>query len=76
MVEQLRRFSASNFERLSQLIRGRIAEGKLEDDASNISTLRGLGAGAWHFNGAVSLAVLEQCVGRSEGFQFLMDMGI
>ena len=76
MVEQLHTIRASNFERLTRLIEGRIDEGKLED----VPPYCHYGA-AWALvHGAVALYhspfwsnVLED----QEGFfQFLMDIGV
>jgi hypothetical protein len=76
LVEQLHRIRASNFERLTQLIKGRIAEGKLEDVPPYFHY-----CAAWALvHGAVALYhspfwsnVLED----QEGFfQFLMDIGV
>ncbi len=64
MVEELHKIRASNFERLTLLIKGRISEGKLEDVPPYFHYSRRLGPGA-RCRGAVSLAVLEQCAGRS-----------
>ena len=76
MVEQLHTIRASNFERLTRLIEGRIAEGKLEDVPPYFHY-----CAAWALvHGAVALYhspfwsnVLED----QEGFfQFLMDIGV
>lgn len=76
MVEELHRIRASNFERLTQLIKGRISEGKLEDVPPYFHY-----CAAWALvHGAVALYhspfwsnVLED----QEGFfQFLMDIGV
>ena len=76
MVEQLHTIRASNFERLTRLIEGRISEGKLEDVPPYFHY-----CAAWALvHGAVSLYhspfwsnVLED----QEGFfQFLMDIGV
>ncbi len=72
MVEQLHTIRASNFERLTRLIEGRIDEGKLEDVPPYFHY--------WLVHGAVALYhspfwsnVLED----QEGFfQFLMDIGV
>ena len=64
MVEELHKIRASNFERLTLLIKGRISEGKLEDVppyfhyCASWALVHGCGC-------AVPLAVLEQCAGRS-----------
>lgn len=76
MVEQLHTIRASNFERLTRLIEGRISEGKLEDVPPYFHY-----CAAWALvHGAVALYhspfwsnVLED----QEGFfQFLMDIGV
>lgn len=76
MVEQLHTIRASNFERLTRLIEGRIDEGKLEDVPPYFHY-----CAAWALvHGAVALYhspfwsnVLED----QEGFfQFLMDIGV
>lgn len=76
MVEQLHSIRASNFERLTRLIEGRIDEGKLEDVPPYFHY-----CAAWALvHGAVALYhspfwsnVLED----QEGFfQFLMDIGV
>ncbi len=76
MVEQLHTIRASNFERLTRLIEGRIDEGKLEDVPPYYHY-----CAAWALvHGAVALYhspfwsnVLED----QEGFfQFLMDIGV
>jgi hypothetical protein len=76
MVEQLHAIRASNFEHLTQLIKGRIDEGKLEDVPPYFHY-----CAAWALvHGAVALYhspfwsnVLED----QEGFfQFLMDIGV
>ncbi len=76
MVEQLQTIRASNFERLTRLIEGRISEGKLEDVPPYFHY-----CAAWALvHGAVALYhspfwsnVLED----QEGFfQFLMDIGV
>ncbi len=76
MVEQLHTIRASNFERLTRLIEGRIEEGKLEDVPPYFHY-----CAAWALvHGAVALYhspfwsnVLED----QEGFfQFLMDIGV
>lgn len=76
MVEQLHSIRASNFEHLTQLIKARIAEGKLEDVPEYFHY-----CAAWALvHGAVALyhspfwnKVLED----QEGFfQFLMDIGV
>ncbi len=76
MVEQLHTIRASNFERLTRLIEGRIGEGKLEDVPPYFHY-----CAAWALvHGAVALYhspfwsnVLED----QEGFfQFLMDIGV
>lgn len=76
MVEQLHSIRASNFERLTGLIKARIDEGKLEDVPPYFHF-----CAAWALvHGAVALyhspfwnAVLED----QEGFfQFLMDIGV
>ena len=76
MVEELHKIRASNFERLTLLIKGRISEGKLEDVPPYFHF-----CAAWALvDGAVSLyhspfwrGVLED----QEGFfQFLMDIGV
>ncbi len=76
MVEQLHTIRASNFERLTRLIEGRIAEGKLEDVPPYFHY-----CAAWALvHGAVALYhspfwsnVLEDQDGF---FQFLMDIGV
>lgn len=76
MVEQLHSIRASNFERLTGLIEGRIAEGKLEDVPPYFHY-----CAAWALvHGAVALYhspfwsnVLEDQDGF---FQFLMDIGV
>ena len=76
MVEELHKIRASNFERLTLLIKGRISEGKLEDVPPYFHI-----CAAWALvDGEVSLyhspfwrGVLED----QEGFfQFLMDIGV
>lgn len=76
MVEQLHTIRASNFERLTRLIEGRVSEGKLEDVPPYFHY-----CAAWALvHGAVALYhspfwsnVLED----QEGFfQFLMDIGV
>ncbi|RMT57744.1 hypothetical protein ALP29_04634 [Pseudomonas syringae pv. avii] len=76
MVEELHKIRASNFERLTLLIKGRISEGKLEDVPPYFHY-----CAAWALvHGAVALYhspfwsnVLED----QEGFfQFLMDIGV
>lgn len=76
LVEELHKIRASNFERLTLLIKGRIDEGKLEDVPPYFHF-----CAAWALvDGAVSLYhspfwrdVLED----QEGFfQFLMDIGV
>ncbi|MDY0250904.1 MAG: TetR/AcrR family transcriptional regulator [Pseudomonas sp.] len=76
MVEQLHTIRASNFERLTRLIEGRIDEGKLEDVPPYFHY-----CAAWALvHGAIALYhspfwsnVLED----QEGFfQFLMDIGV
>ena len=76
MVEQLHKIRTSNFERLTQLIKGRIEEGKLEDVPPYFHY-----CAAWALvHGAVALyhspfwsSVLEDQDGF---FQFLMDIGV
>lgn len=76
MVEQLHTIRASNFERLTRLIEGRIEEGKLEDVPPYFHY-----CAAWALvHGAVALYhspfwsnVLEDQEGL---FQFLMDIGV
>ena len=76
MVEQLHTIRASNFERLTRLIEGRIDEGKLEDVPPSYHY-----CAAWALvHGAVALYhspfwsnVLEDQDGF---FQFLMDIGV
>lgn len=76
MLEPLHRIRASNFERLTQLIEDRIAEGKLEDVPPYFHY-----CAAWALvHGAVALyrspfwsSVLEDQDGF---FQFLMDIGV
>ena len=63
MVEQLHTIRASNFERLTRLIEGRIDEGKLGRCAALFPLLRRLGVGARR-SGFVSFAFLEQCFRR------------
>ncbi|TXH92183.1 MAG: TetR/AcrR family transcriptional regulator [Pseudomonas sp.] len=76
MVEQLHSIRTSNFERLTQLIKGRIEEGKLEDVPPYFHY-----CAAWALvHGAVALyhspfwsSVLEDQDGF---FQFLMEIGV
>ena len=63
MVEQLHKIPRLNFERLTQLIKGRIAEGKLED-VRRISITAPPGRWCMALWRCIT-AVLEQCAGRS-----------
>lgn len=76
MVEQLHSIRKSNFQRLTQLIEARIAEGKLEDVPPYFHY-----CAAWALvHGAVALfhsPFWNQVLEDQEGFfQFLMDIGV
>ncbi len=76
MIEELHTIRASNLEYLNQLIKGRIAEGKLEDVPPNFHVLA-----AWALvHGAVALFHspfwIDQLDDRDRFFQFLMDIGV
>ncbi len=76
LLEELHALRASNLEYLNQLIKGRIAEGKLEDVPPNFHVLA-----AWALvHGAVGLYHSpfwsEQLEDQDRFFQFLMDIGV
>jgi AcrR family transcriptional regulator len=76
MVEQLHSIRTSNFEHLTDLIKGRIAEGKLEDVPPYFHY-----CAAWALvHGAVALShspFWRDVLKDQEGFfQFLMDIGV
>ena len=76
LLEELHALRDSNLEYLNQLIKGRIAEGKLEDVPPNFHVLA-----AWALvHGAVGLYHSpfwsEQMEDQERFFQFLMDIGV
>jgi AcrR family transcriptional regulator len=76
MIAELHSIRASNLEYLNQLVKGRIAEGKLEDVPPNFHVLA-----AWALvHGAVGLYHSpfwsEQMEDQERFFQFLMDIGV
>ncbi len=76
LLEELHALRDSNLEYLNQLIKGRIAEGKLEDVPPNFHVLA-----AWALvHGAVGLYHSpfwsEQLEDQDRFFQFLMDIGV
>jgi AcrR family transcriptional regulator len=76
MIEELHAIRASNLDYLNQLVKGRIAEGKLEDVPPSFHVLA-----AWALvHGAVGLFHspfwIEQVEDQDRFFQFLMDIGV
>ena len=76
MVDELHSIRASNLAYLNQLVKGRIAEGKLEDVPPSFHVLA-----AWALvHGAVGLFHSpfwsEQIEDQDRFFQFLMDIGV